>query len=109
MGKADRLMKGAIIGLIAGLILGGIIGYISHNILSRNFIGRGNFNFQIDEQTKNEITSFFESASDINEINSYCGQNRVNCAYYCRDINPNHEICKQILNFTRPIGRQWNP
>lgn len=103
--KMDKLTKGIIIGLAAGLILGGIIGYILHNNINRNFILRGG-NFQIDEQTKQQITSFFEGTSDMNEINSYCDQNRMYCLYYCREINPNHEICSQIqMPANRSMGR----
>jgi Na+/glutamate symporter len=108
----DKLTKGIIIGLIIGLVLGlvigGVVGYFLHNNMNRNFTqGRGNF--QIDENTKNEITSFFETNTDMNTISSYCEQNRVNCLYYCRSINPNHEICKELGNYTLgPGGRQWN-
>lgn len=88
-----------IIGLIMGLVIGGAAGYfISNNLHRFNFLGRGSL--QIDDKTKNEITSFFESTSDINTINSYCAQNRMNCLYYCRNINPNHEICQNLMNYT---------
>ena len=104
----EKLTKGIIIGLILGLILGTFAGYIIHDSINRNFMqGRGNF--QIDEKTKNEINSFFESTSDINEINSYCEQNRMYCSYYCGNINPNNEICKQIMNSSQMGGRPWNP
>jgi hypothetical protein len=106
--KMEKFKKGIILGLIIGLIIGGVGGYFIHNFLSRSFIsGRGNF--QIDENTKNEITSFFDSTSDINEINSYCGQNRMYCAYYCRNINSDNEFCSIIMNSSRIGGRQWNP
>lgn len=83
-----------ITGIIIGLILGGIGGFIiSNNLYKRDFRGG---NLQISEETKNSIISFFESTSDTNEINSYCEQNRNYCFYYCREINPEHEICSQI-------------
>ena len=105
----EKLTKGIITGLILGLIPGTFVGYIIHNSINRNFMQvRGDF--QIDKNTQNEIISFFESTSDINEINSYCEQNRMYCSYYCRTINPNHEICKNIMNFSGMNGgRQWNP
>jgi hypothetical protein len=107
-GKMKDAKKGIIIGLIIGLIIGGISGYFVHNSINRGFIqGRGNS--QIDENTKNEITSFFDSTSNTSEINSYCEQNIMNCMYYCRSINPNNEICKEIMNSSRMGGRQWNP
>lgn len=98
----EKLTKGIIIGLVIGLALGAIAGYFLHSNLNSNFIqGRGNF--QIDENTKNEITSFFDSNPDSNEINSYCEQNRMYCAYYCRNINPDHEICSQFQNMNRSM------
>lgn len=101
----NKLTKGMIIGLVIGLILGGIAGYILHNNINRNFIqGRGSF--QINEAQINEVTSFFESTSDINELRTYCENNRANCFYYCRNINPSHEICKEIINSSgMPGGR----
>jgi len=101
--QKSNLTKGLIIGLIIGLILGGLAGYlISNNFHKNNFSGRGNFqgNFQIDEQTKNDIVSFFDSTNDTNEINSYCEQNRMYCAYYCRSINPDNGACKNLMNAT---------
>jgi hypothetical protein len=104
--KTKWMVTGLIIGLVLGLIIGGIGSYFIHNSTNRNFMqGRGNF--QIDDKTKNEITSFFNSTSDINTIISYCGQNRVNCAYYCRNINPNSGICKEITN-SSGMGEQWS-
>jgi hypothetical protein len=106
--KNRQLAKGIIIGLTAGLILGGVAGYLLHNNINRSFMQRGG-NFQINEETKNSIISFFESTSDMNEINSYCEQNRINCLYYCMNINPNHEICKMLTNYTsRQGGQPWN-
>lgn len=91
-------------GLITGLIIGGVGGYALHNSIGRSFIqGRGNF--QIDEETKTKITSFFDSTSNMDEIKSYCEQNRMYCAYYCRNINPNHEICKELGNYTGQGGK----
>ncbi len=93
----DKLIKGLIIGIIIGLVFGGGAGYLFHNNISRNFIQNKN-NFQIDENTKNKIISFFDNTTDINSINSYCNQNMNYCLYYCRTINPNHEICANLIN-----------
>jgi len=104
----NKLTKGIIIGLILGLIIGALSRYIVHNVINRNFIpGRGNF--QIDENAKTEITAFFDSTSDMTEINSYCNQNRMYCSYYCRSINPVNEICNQIMNSSQMGGRKWSP
>ena len=102
------LKKGILIGIIIGLIIGVVGGYfiytdLIHGGTSRNFPG-GRGNFQISDASKAEVTSFFENTTDINSINSYCQQNRMNCAYYCRTINPSNEACSSIMNFTRMGG-----
>lgn len=50
----------------------------------------------IDEETKNQIISFFESTNNLDEIKSYCETNYMYCNYYCREINQEHEVCKQV-------------
>jgi hypothetical protein len=59
-------------------------------------------NFQLDETKIAEIVSFFDSTSDMEEIGEYCSQEdkSMSCFYYCREINPSHEICSQI----QPVG-----
>ena len=95
MEKQNKPITWLITGLIIGLALGGAGGYIiSNNFRSANFGMRGSF--QISEETKSSIVSFFDAASDMNEVTSYCNQNRMYCSYYCREINPEHEICSQI-------------
>jgi hypothetical protein len=101
--KRKMETKSIIIGIVIGLVIGILAGYFLNNIINPI---RGPGNFQINENTKNEITAFFESTTDTNEINSYCEQNRMNCMYYCRSINPNNEICSQITNQTRGFPRQ---
>ncbi len=63
-------------------------------------------NFQMSEETKNQVTAFFNQTSDISEIKAYCDQNRGNCIYYCRNINKDHEICKDLMNYTFQGRRQ---
>ena len=106
--KKGRTISWLVVGLVIGLIIGGVGGYIITNNFHRaGFQGRGNF--QINEETKNKISSFFENKSDMNEIKSYCDQNRMYCVYYCTNINQNHEICTELGNYTRMTGgRQWS-
>jgi hypothetical protein len=100
----NKLLIGLIIGLLIGLIVGGITSYFIFN----NQRGiRGNLQVNLNETQINELTSFFNSNHTSGEINSYCEQNRMNCMYYCKNINQNNEICK---NMTMPSGgQQWNP
>jgi len=97
-------MKNLIVGLIVGLVLGGIIGYLVGTNLHRNNFMR-NPNLHIDEVTIDQISSFFENTSDINEIRSYCDENRMYCMYYCRDMNQDHEICEELTNTMSSWGR----
>ena len=94
-------MNKLVIGLLIGILIGGIGGYFVSNTLNKsnsNFVGQGNFQgFQIDDTTKQEIISFFENSENVSEINSYCEQNRMNCFYYCTEINSEHEVCNDIM------------
>lgn len=56
------------------------------------------------EQTKNEITSFFESSPSSSEIEDYCNENSMYCFYYCREINSDNDFCNQLMNNTQPRG-----
>ncbi len=92
-------MNKIIIGLVMGLMIGLVAGYfVPHNFSRDGFSERGN-EFQIDDETKNSIISFFDSTEDTNEISDYCDANRMYCTYYCKDINPEHEICKTLQEF----------
>jgi hypothetical protein len=102
---ANKILIGLIVGLIIGLIIGGAISYL---IFNGQRGPRGNFNnFQLNETQINELTSFFNSNHTSGEINSYCEQNRMNCMYYCKNINQNNEICKNMT--MPPGGQQWSP
>jgi hypothetical protein len=67
--------------------------------------------FSIDEESKTSVLNFFDNSPGIEEVKEYCQNNQMNCLYYCRDINPDHEICNQLPkpNMTRgmpPSGEQ---
>jgi len=93
---ANKILTGLTIGLVIGLIVGGAASYFIFN--NRGFPGR-NARFNLNESQINETTSFFNSNHTSGEIDSYCQQNRMNCVYYCKNINQNEEICK---NMTMP-------
>lgn len=106
MKKINNATMLLIVGLVIGLIIGGIAGYLIANNIHGTGIGKGNF--QINEETKTSIISFFENTSDMNEINAYCEQNRNYCFYYCMNINPNHDICSELMNPQNLGGQPWN-
>jgi len=98
----NKIVIWFIVGIVIGLVIGGAGGYFYANKSPRNF---GNFNnFQINEQSKAEVISLFEGNSNNANLTSYCQQNRMNCDYYCRSINPNNEACKEIMNSSRMGG-----
>jgi hypothetical protein len=85
------------------LIVGGVAGYFIGEHSSRsngNFTrGGGNFsygNFQINETTRAEITSFFDNSPSADEISNYCQNNPRYCMEYCRVINPSDQICATL-------------
>lgn len=90
-------MKNIILLSIIGLILIGSFGckYMKENNLDKpNFEERRDM--QMNEETKNKTISFFEHTTNLDEIKTYCEENRMNCAYYCREINSEHEICETL-------------
>jgi len=90
-----------IVGIIVGLIMGSLAGYFYADKSSRGDFGNPNFNGQIDEDQKTEVTVFFESNYNQSEITNYCNANINFCFYYCRQINPDNNLCKNILNLSR--------
>jgi hypothetical protein len=83
------------------LVIGGVGGYlIGEHSSKSNFRGENfnfpNDNFQINESVKSEITSFFESTSDTEDINNYCQNNPRYCMEYCRTINPSDTRCEEL-------------
>lgn len=88
-----------IVGIIIGLVIGGAIGYFYASKSPRGNVGNFN-NLQINEESKAEVKSLFESNPDKDTLNSYCQQNMNNCIYYCREVNKDNELCNQFLNIS---------
>jgi len=95
----SKIIVWFIVGLIIGLVIGGASGYFYANKSPRGNFGNFN-NFQINEESKAEVTSFFEGNPDEVTLTSYCQQNMNNCMYYCREVNKDNEACNQILNMS---------
>jgi len=91
--------------IIVGITIGAYFITKTKNT-QRNFPERPQ-NFQVNQKTEEEIISFFNSASDSQEIETYCKDNGMNCMYYCKNINPEDEYCTQMIenmpqrNFSR--------
>lgn len=54
-------------------------------------------NIQLTDEQKQSVTSFFSSTTDTTKMTDYCSQNRMECFYYCRNINPNNTFCSQLM------------
>jgi flagellar basal body-associated protein FliL len=67
----------------------------------RMFFGRGfpMGNFTMGEENITRVTGIFENAGTHEEITNYCNENRFECMYYCRNIDPGHEFCAGLVNF----------
>jgi hypothetical protein len=67
------------------------------NSMQNNEFEKKGFNqtLNLDEETKSQIISFFESNPDESAINNYCVNNPMYCFYYCKEINPSQEICSK--------------
>lgn len=87
----------SVIFFIAGGVAGYFFGMSNHPNINRN-------NFaQINDNTKAQVTSVFENATTIDDINTYCSTNRLACMYYCRTINPQNPFCSQLnLSYGAP-------
>jgi hypothetical protein len=83
------------------LIIGGVAGYFIGENSSKGNFKQGDMIFpnngpKMNDSVKAEITSFFESTSDTEEINNYCQENPMYCMEYCRNINPSDDICEEL-------------
>lgn len=92
--SAIFLLAGGIIGYLIGSNTGRINNPGDFDSSGKDFSGMGNF--QIDETAIAEVTAIFESGT-TSEIETYCQENRMNCAYYCMQVDSENEICS-ILN-----------
>ena len=107
--------KKLLIGLFAVLIFSNIIfAYLlffnNSNPEKGNFGGvEGNFNggmpnMELTDEEISDVTSFFQSTTDSEEIESYCQSNSMYCMYYCMNVDSTSEACNQL----QPSGPQNN-
>jgi flagellar basal body-associated protein FliL len=100
--KSNKIILVIIFSVIF-FIAGGVAGYFFGVSQHPNF-NRNNFT-QIDDAAKAQVTSVFESAKTIDDINTYCDTtaNKFACMYYCRTISPQNQFCSQInLSYGTP-------
>jgi len=91
-----------IIVIIILVIVGTVVGYLYYKGFFNSRHGRfPRGNFQLNQSQIDDVTSFFSSNPTEVDMNSYCQQNRRNCAYYCINIDKNNNYCNQIMNFTK--------
>jgi hypothetical protein len=59
----------------------------------------GNFprgNFTLNQSSIDEVSGVFENAQTQEDVTSYCANHRIECGYYCRNVNPSHEMCSLV-------------
>ncbi|HJX50332.1 MAG TPA: hypothetical protein VJ438_02625 [Candidatus Nanoarchaeia archaeon] len=101
--KNNTLLIGVVIVLLLSNLFFGYMFFFHNN---RTNFNRGEFpQMQLTDEQIQSVTSFFEDNFDTNEITDYCNNNRMECFYYCRTINPDHEICSQLMQ-GRPNSQQ---
>jgi len=71
-----------------------------NNFPMNNSEMRGGFQ-QLDDTTKNQITSFFEGSPPSSEVETYCNENGNYCFYYCIDMKGTNDFCTELLNNTQ--------
>lgn len=60
---------------------------------------RGNFtNFTMDEENVTRVSGVFESAESQDDVDSYCSEHMFECMYYCRNVDPGHEMCAGMID-----------
>jgi len=98
----NKALNWFIIGIILGLVFGCVGGYFYARNTPTGNLGNPNFNrMQVDESKMFEVTSLFNSESNQEEIENYCDENMNACFYYCRQINPENNLCKILINSSR--------
>lgn len=89
-----------IIGVIIIVLILIILGYLYFTGFSKDDFrenhGNPERNLQLTDSQINEVTSFFDSNPTSQQIQDYCEKDRMNCAYYCRNINSDNDYCKQL-------------
>ena len=100
-GKSSRpLVIGVVVAVVIIILAGaGVFAYYHFWNNKPRFQPR---NFQLTPEQISDVTSFFSANPTAESIQSYCVQNRANCFYYCRTINPTNDYCAQLVNQTRP-------
>lgn len=100
------MVKKSILLLIgAGLILVviGIAYFVIQTGSRQGEAFRGGGNFSIDEEKLNQTIDFFAGHPSTDDLRNYCEQNRMNCAYYCRQVDPQNGACEEF-NRDRLMG-----
>lgn len=96
MKNQNALLIGVVILLLMGNLFFGYMFFFQKNQFGSGT--RGDFpQMQLTDKQISDVTAFFESTSNTEDIASYCENNRMGCFYYCREINSNHDYCSQLM------------
>ena len=93
--------KNTIIIVILAIVIIGLVGYIFiSNQRGEDFRQppfRNMQNFSLTDEIKNSTIEYFDSSPSLEDARAYCVENRMNCFYYCRELNSEHEICDEMM------------
>lgn len=87
-----------VIGLLAYVFLGNQVRGDFRQPSFQNMSG-----FSLTDEIKASTVEFFDSPPSLEDAKTYCDENRINCFYYCTEVNQEHEVCSDLAP---PEGRQ---
>jgi hypothetical protein len=90
--------------ILVGILLSSNLFFGYMLFFHKNGPGQGFQDMQLTDAQKQAVTSFFNSTTDTAKITDYCNQNRMECFYYCRTINPSNSYCSELMK-NRPISQ----
>lgn len=101
-------MKTKLIAVIAIVIVAVVVSalLLMQGFGTRRFTGNRfpGGNFTLNESKINEVSAVFDNAETPDGITEYCNNHRMECGYYCRSINPDHEFCSNLRDVRNTGG-----
>jgi hypothetical protein len=91
----------AVVGIVIVAVIALALFLIPGLGIRRFFFAFPRGNFTLDENQINEVSGVFENGTS-EDVTEYCNEHRIECGYYCRNLNPEHEYCS---NFNYPRNR----
>jgi hypothetical protein len=93
----------AIIGIVIVAVVILAVFLIPRLGVRRFFFGFPRGNFTLNESKINEVSVVFENGTS-EDVTEYCNEHRIECGYYCRNVNPEHEYCSNFSDLRNRGG-----